>query len=346
MVAGFNADGELVGLAPLAVSQESFAGVSSTRILRLMGDGTWDSDNLDMPVRPGYERAFAELVLSYLHRERRAWDICELNTLPQDSPVAGAILEICNARRWRSFQHSSDSSAIFLPDTWEQYLQRLSTEDARNIARYSRRLRSRHAVRIFRCTQVSELSSCLQALFQLHQQRWQSVGEPGSFSSVERREFYYELSRALLGKGWLELWGLEVEGKLSAVQFAFRYRDRVFQLQEGFDRQRSSDRLGLVLRAYVLEQLIAEQVRIYDFLGGEDSYKARWGALPSRYRTLRFALPFTRGSVLLWFVENAEEHKSWLRRRLPPGAWNMLKKVNRVVRGRCEVSPVSLDTIA
>lgn len=323
---------KLVGLAPLSISRERH-GWFSFRVLRLMGDGTFDSDNLDLPVVPGWEKTFAEIVMKYLREHKNEWDICRLNTLPPSSLVGAYLAEQRESSSWTFVEYSSKSAAVALPDSWDLYLRMLSSEDRKNLARYTRRLEARHAVRIYRCSESDQLQGGLEALFRLHQGRWEAVGEPGTFSSPERRSFYAQLSQHLLARGWLELWVLELDGEIAAVQFAFHYRDRVFQLQEGYDRRRTSDRLGFVLRGHVLRQLIAEDVRAYDFMGGDDSYKQRWAAREGHYRQLHFAPAFSLGGIWLRFANNAGRVKEWLREALPESGWSFLHRLNMLVRG-------------
>lgn len=331
LLALFDSTNALAGLATFTVGDEQFWGGAPVRVLRLLGDGSYDSDNLDMPAVPGFEDTLARGVLEYLRRNSSQWDICEFNTLPPHSPVAACLAHAAKSKAWTLVESASASSSIHLPNSWEQYLASLSSEDSKNLQRYTRRLHNRYSVRIYRCAEGSSLPRCLDALFRLHQARWRSIGEPGTFSSLERRQFYRELSTCLLARDWLELWALELNGEVAAVQFAFRYRDTAFQLQEGYDHLRSSDRPGYVLRGEVLRTLISEGIRIYDFLGGEDPYKARWGAQPGSYRTLRLALPCSKGGILLRLADNAIAGKQWLRRNLPTSAWHLLRKLNATV---------------
>jgi CelD/BcsL family acetyltransferase involved in cellulose biosynthesis len=324
----FDSTNTLVGMATFSLGVEKFWGGTRVRVLRLLGDGSYDSDNLDMPAVAGFEDVLARGVIEDLTRRSSQWDLCEFNTLPPDSPVAACLSFTAKSQGWPLVEDLTCSSAIHLPDAWEKYLAALSSEDNKNIQRYTRRLRNRYTARFYRCTQNHELPRCLDALFRLHQGRWQHAGERGTFSSSARRQFYQELSLSLLARGWLELWVLELDGEIAAVQFAFRFRDTVFQLQEGYDHLRSSDRPGYVLRAEVLRTLISEGVRTYDFLGGEDSYKARWRAERCSYRTLRCAMPYTKGAILLRMAENALAGKQWLRRNVPKSAWLLLRKLN------------------
>jgi hypothetical protein len=75
----------------------------------------------------------------------------------------------------------------------------------------------------------------------------------------------------------------------------------------------------------VLKSLISEGVRKYDFLGGTDESKVRWGAVVNNYINLEFAPPFTRGSIHLNLKNWSLGAKIWLRRQLPMPIWQRLK---------------------
>jgi CelD/BcsL family acetyltransferase involved in cellulose biosynthesis len=323
---------ELVGLAPLSIEPHAFVPGLPLRLLRLMGDGSHDSDNLDLPVRCGWEEMMVDGLLSYLRRHK-SWDVAEFNTVPPNSPVLGELIQKLRGSGWTISRRERAASAISLPNSFNTYFQQLSSEDRKNLGRYTRRLERRYQTRIYRCIEQADLPRCLEALFRLHQGRWQAAGEPGTFASEERRHFYYDLSPALLARGWLQFWVLELDDTIAAVQYGFRYKDTVFHLQEGFDNTRSSDRLGFILRGRVIEQLIADGVQKYDFLGGEPGYKARWLAQAGYYTHVHFARPHSVGSVYLRGVVGAKAGKNWLREHLPNSAWGLLHKLSLRVRG-------------
>src|SRR5262249_22654964 len=136
--------------------------------LRFMGDGSGDSDGLDFPVRHGFEKKFLFLVLEYLKQERRDWDMCQFNTMPADSPVAKLLIENSAQEGLSIFQYRRVSSVVPLPNTWDKYLQGLSSEDSKNLERYTRRLNKKYTTRVYRCIRSEELPGCLEALFRLH----------------------------------------------------------------------------------------------------------------------------------------------------------------------------------
>jgi CelD/BcsL family acetyltransferase involved in cellulose biosynthesis len=324
----FDTTQRLVALAPLTLSTVDALGGLKLRVLRLMGDGSGDSDNLDLPVRSGYEEAFVRGFLDWLDAHAQLWDICELNTLPANSPAGNRLQDYLKRWNWDTFHSQRPRSVVPLPHSWESYLGQLSTEDRHNLVRYQRRLERRYRVRIYKCTKETQLSAGLEALFRLHQERWKVRGEPGTFCSEARRRFYGEMSRLLLARERLEFWFLDLDGETVAAQFALRYGDAVFQLQEGFDPKHRSDKIGYLLRGHVLKQLVGEGVRCYDFLGGQSPHKARWGSQVGNYMNVCLARRNSLGALYARGEHHLSEGKELLRAHLPRRAWRMLHWAN------------------
>ena len=323
-----DAGSKVVGLALLY--EDTLQGPLGWRLrrLRLVGDGSEDSDNLDLIFRSGYEEACAQSLLDWL-AQQSSWDLCELNTLPANSFAADRLLRHLKARGWMHASRQRPCSVVVLPDSWEAYLIQISKKERTKINYYMGRLERRYQVCFHKCTENAELATCLESLFELHQKRWRLRGEQGSFSSPSHREFYYEMARSFLARQWLEFWLLKLDGEIVAAQFGFRYGDTVFSLQEGFDPLYSSDRVGYLLRSYVLKQLIAEGVRRYDFLGGKDDSKERWGAQIRFCVDVDFGKPFSRGSLYIRLKHDANATKEWLRAHLPSSASSLLRRTYR-----------------
>jgi CelD/BcsL family acetyltransferase involved in cellulose biosynthesis len=334
VVAFYDQASHLVALAPLALTRIQVAPAVSLRRLRLMGDGSQDSDNLDLPVRAGFEERFSESLLHYLQNQGTQWDFCELNTLPPQSSAANALNQLLDRKKWIVDQKDRPASAITLPATWEEYLKQLSSKERGKIGLRTRRLEKKYAIRVRKCAEEGEIDSLLQALYQLHSKHWQLRGLPGTLHSPARRQFYGEMASLLLKRNRLDLWVLELKEKIVAAQFGLRHGTTVFSLQEGFDPDYSAESVGYILRSQVLKHLIADGIRRYDFLGGADESKLRWGAEPGYYLDLRFARPSSAGAAYLRTLQYAAKSKAWLRRNLPEAALQILHKTNVAIRGK------------
>ena len=329
----------LVGLAPLCVEKRKVAPLVHLKVVGFWGDGSGDSDNLDFPVRAGYEDEVAGTLLDYLEKESRRWDYCELNTLPEDSAVGNCLSRQLRHRSWVSYRHQQGGSAVELPETWEAYLLQLSAKERGKVGYRRKVLEKKYQTRFYKCDNQAELGVCLETMFGLHQKRWSSAGEPGSFTSAPRCRFYSEMAALLLARGRLEFWFLDLDGKPVAAQFGFCFDRIFFSLQEGYDPLYSRDSVGYVLRAHVIRELIAAGVRRYDFLAGESASKARWDAGVTQYVSLHFARPASKGSLYLQTVNAAAGGKQWLRRHLPGNAWQVLHWLNCAIRGIKKQAP-------
>lgn len=309
--------GAIVGIVPLYTDETRFLGFSLTT-LRMVGAGSGDSDGLDFITAPGYARDCAQAFIAWLSDQEK-WHVCALETLPQHSPVVECL---CHGTQESGMNIDSTLTPNFiidLPPTWPQYVSSLESSFRPLLTRYPRRLQSRFTVKFWRCEDVNDLKARLQTLFDLHQMRWTDRGEPGAFAGNERRYFYSRMATTFLQRGWLEFWQLELNGETVGAQFCFRYNDTVSLLQEGFHPRYASEKIGYALKAHLMEEMIRTGARRYDFLGGSDPYKSKFGAHRENYLNLFISGPSKLGRLYLHVQKQQRGIKAWLKRKLRPG---------------------------
>lgn len=322
----------LIGLAPLSISVRHSFG-KTWKILRLMGDGSGDSDNLDFPVIPGYEDEMARSLIAHLETESDFWDFGEFNTLPADSPIGMRLLGRFAALQYVWTSGQTPCAFVLLPNDWEDYLKQLPSRIRTQYRSLARKFQGQEHLRLYRCSEESQLDACLEALFDLHGKRWRERGESGSFAVERRRQFYRDLSTGLLDRDWLEFWLLDLDGKAIAADYGFRYRNTVYNLQAGFDPSHADERPGFWLKSNMLKALMGSAVRRYDFLGGYSDAKARWNATLSNYIYIHFARAWTIAGFGLRFRKRSVGAKNWLRPRLPGAAWKFLHRARIALKG-------------
>ena len=188
-----DANRAVVGLSPMYRERVESPLVARVNLLRLVGDGSGDSDDMDFIVRPGYEGAVVRAFLKWFRN--RKWDLCHLNALSPRSVVASLLLRDLRNNSWDLATHEHPCVTVPLPGTWELYLKQLSSKERGKIGNRTRRLETRHQLRFYKCQAAEELPQCLDTLFLLHQKRWEKLDESGSFSLPRRRQFYDEMAR-------------------------------------------------------------------------------------------------------------------------------------------------------
>jgi CelD/BcsL family acetyltransferase involved in cellulose biosynthesis len=304
--------GRLAALAPLMLQR----GRLGLRRVRFLADGTGDSDNLDVIALLGAEAEIVEHALAYLDAHRKYWDILELNTIPAESPTVAAVQAAAGRRGWRLYHTAVPHLSISLPKTWEEFLPRLSRKMREAVPARRRMLEKRYRPAVKCCTRAEELPQFLAELFRLHGLRWQVRRQTGAFTR-SRQEFYRRMASRFLANGWLDLRVLELDGVPAAAQFGFRYGGVYSYLQSGFDPAYARCSPGWVLGEIILRDMIDAGMRDYDFLGGEDPYKVRWGAERRSYLYFTMVRPGSRG-ILMQASQRAAERVIAVVRSLTP----------------------------
>jgi CelD/BcsL family acetyltransferase involved in cellulose biosynthesis len=278
--------GETVGV--LALRREPVRGTLALRRALFLADGSFDSDYLASPVRPGFERAAVQALLTHA-RDVPGLEAVVLSGIPDDSPFLAALRTELEARGLPRREHAVPCLVATLQEDLEATIATLKSR-MRSKVRAAVRAAQAAGLSLRWCERTGELDAHLEDLFRLHELRWQSIGETGGFADHRRREFYRALAQDALPRGTLRLARLEKDGRAQAVQLGLLADGRYYQIQEGYDPAHESERVGVALRALAVERLIAEGVRTYDYLAGDSRHKRDWGAVVRPTTTVAFPL--------------------------------------------------------
>jgi CelD/BcsL family acetyltransferase involved in cellulose biosynthesis len=330
-VAGPN--GATLGLAPLYLGRPPGTTRLPVRRLGLIGDHSVGSEYLGLVARAGHERAVGQAVADHLAAARARWDVAELSGLVEGDPAASALEVPLRTVAGRAREQRQACSAVALPDSFEAYLGGLGSKFRQSYRQRASKLHRTSTVRYLMTASEADLRPHLEALFRMHQAHWTAVGLPGSFGDRRMRRFYLEVAGRLLRAGRLRFWQLEVDGVIRASQFGFAYDGVLHSLQEGYDttfRAPGVGGLGVVLRAHAIRSAIEEGLVAYDFLGGTEEFKRRWGTSTSHVRQVRLAAPGARGALAWLATVGAQDARAGLRGRAP----ERLVRVVRAARAR------------
>jgi peptidoglycan/xylan/chitin deacetylase (PgdA/CDA1 family)/CelD/BcsL family acetyltransferase involved in cellulose biosynthesis len=270
-------NGKLLGVAPFY--RDSLRGWGkSWNYLRLIGDGSNDSDYLDCFAVRGLERettrAFGGLLVGCQDR----WDWLELHGPRMDSPTLDGILGWARERGWEVAQETIPCATLVLPRDWEALLRQVKPRFRTKVRSCLSFFEQQLGPRPEECGSTDELDQWLGQLFDLHTRRWKTKAQPGVFREPAKRDFYRRISRSALEQGWLAFHRLKWGERPLALQYGFRYGNRFYLLQEGYDPGFENLRPGLALRACLLRHWIEAGCEEYDFLAGAAAYKLEWGA--------------------------------------------------------------------
>jgi CelD/BcsL family acetyltransferase involved in cellulose biosynthesis len=115
----------------------------------------------------------------------------------------------------------------------------------------------------------------MERLFELHEKRWRVVTHKGNLTKSNVRKFHKKIAGIFLNFDMLRLYFLRVQGSDVAVLYTFKYNNKLFYYQGGWDPEWSKDRVGSILTNLVIEDAINKEYSEYDFLRGTELYKTQ-----------------------------------------------------------------------
>lgn len=256
---------DLIALVPLMHVRRSWVSV-----LEWLGAGR--SDHAPLLVRPGFEGDTWRAVLGYLQRTERRTDLLSLRTLRRNQLAWSAELPA----RGLAYVEEDVSPRVDIDSDWDSYLSRKSKKHRGNIRRL---LRDQERLPALHVACVTSAPAALQAeIREVEAHSWKARG--GSLRMEGKgAEFYTRFLSRFAERGWLEVWTCRFGATLLAYLITFHYRQRIFYYNGAyrFDYERYVELApGTVLIANALKSAHDRGLRSFDFLRGDEPYKALW----------------------------------------------------------------------
>lgn len=326
----WRAAGRLAGVAPLYLAPESMAFGASAQVLRMVGDGSGDSDYLAFLVRGEYAAPAMAQLGQWLAAEP-GWDALAMSELKPGQGLLERFGQIARQHRFALRIAPGRCSAVELPATFAQFLEARQPRFRTRIRALLKKLDADPALRFEPATVPDDLRARLRSLYALHQARWAAEGVAGVFRDARRRLFYGHFVPRFARRGWLRVYSLRHGQTYVAHQLCFGGEGITYLLQEGFDVSNPAASYGQMLRAAVMRHLIANGERSYDFLGGYSRHKHDWGARESETANAVIARRRWRGRLYANAPAWRQQLADAANRFLPQTAMRVLRRTRDLV---------------
>jgi CelD/BcsL family acetyltransferase involved in cellulose biosynthesis len=313
----FDNDDTLVGIAPWYLDCSAIRG----RVLRPLGSGEVCSDYLGILCYPGRNEAVVESLAEFLMKDAfdddpdaLRWDLLDLGGIDaEDHEVPALIGQLSDSGCLVHRRSGMSCWRLPLPADWESYVASLSRNLRRDVRRLERDLLDSGRAAVHRAQRIDELPQAMDIFVDLHQRRRKSLGENGCFASPRFLAFYRSVVPDLLRQGQLQFYWLELDGRPVAAEYQLAGNGILYQYQAGMDPAASEHQPGKLINVAILRQAIAGGYRAFDFLRGDEPYKARFGASPRPTIDFRIAPPRTVAQLRhnLWVA--GRNVRDWVR---------------------------------
>ncbi len=318
LLVGYDHEGTVVGIAPFWKQRRLLEGTT----LSLLGNGEACSDYMRLLTTPECEPEFLTLLADWLVEKassvQEGWDVMDIDAVSSLDPSWKFFFHALNRRGCKQqWFPAANCWRLNLPSSWDEYLASMSK---------NRRKQLRHIDRDWYATgravqkvidDPSELQQGLDHLCRLHQLRRQSLGEPGCFTSPAFSQFLSQVALRLHSHGSLRLYLLEIDGQVAAAEFALKMDRVTYLYQGGFDPALAKFSPGQISTLGMIRHAIEQGCKAFDFLRGDEDYKARWRAEPVPNHRVRIAATSIAARFRDRFFTTGFQFKSWLKGYLP-----------------------------
>lgn len=260
-------------------------------VLQLLGDGETCSDHLGLLAATATRREAAAAIADYL-LERDDWDLVDFAAVDVDDAATGDLMTALGERECTLESLDADRCwSIDLPGNWDEFLAIQSKSHRKQIRQLERRVLGSDRARWTLVESADQFDATWEVLIDLHQRRRQSLGQPGCFASPRWAAFHREVARTLLDEGRLRLSHLDLDGRPLAAEYHLAGGHATYAYQGGVDPDRLDDEPGQLSTICSIRQAIAENHHRFDFLRGDEPYKAHWRAEPHSALRLQASPP-------------------------------------------------------
>jgi Acetyltransferase (GNAT) domain len=252
---------------------------------------------------PGHEEAVIDDLASLLGE--MSWDRLLLSGYEDGSILARLVARLPTALVERD---SRPSAYVDLAALSGGSFEASLSSNTRGQVRRSRRLYEERsgAITIDLAESLVQAQGFLDELARLHNSRWQSKGEEGSFSSPSVMDFHRRLIDRLWPVAGVDLIRVRAGETHLGYLHNFKAQGKVYFFQSGFAYDADAKlKPGMLTHTLAIEHYARNGLREYDFLAGDAQYKR---SLAKQHRTINWTVAY-RNRMWVRFI-------LWVRARM------------------------------
>jgi len=293
--------------------------------LAFVGSGPACSDDLSILCAPEDSQAAGSAIAQWLvdraNDAQDGWSVLDLDGIKQGDAAMSAFTQAFVAAQCEVHGHSRMHTwQLALASDWDTFIASVSSHAKRRFRGTLQKSETTEGISFATSQTTEELRANLNSMMDHHQQRWVSAGFPGTYHAPEFREFVHDSAQRFLAVGRLHLLNLRLQGQsIGAIFSLVGDNGALYGYSSGYDINHADLEPGRLLCIQELKRAHDERRPFIDYMRGDETYKQRMTAEPTRLVHLKIFAPTSVGRVL----------------RL---AWNLHFGVRQMARRMCHGS--------
>ncbi len=298
-----------VGLFPLCIERQRFWG----RVLVNMASGRACSDHVRPIIAAGFERPVLALMAGWIQQQSvdKSFDLIDWDGLDVDDPLVeqliGALTVAGMSRRDLPIEASW---VVKLPRDWNSFEKSINKSFRRKVQKALRN-EQLSGVEVLTLKTETEFRENWSTLVRLHEARRESMDQIGCFQDAGFSEFLLQAISSMAERGGATVLLARKNGvPFGMIMLLFGGR-QAYMFQSGFDPAQRQLEPGHLMATCATRHSIEQGISHFDFLRGDEPYKARWTAVRQPMFRVRIVprrlIPCCR--IYLWEIARAIKNR-------------------------------------
>ncbi len=245
--------------------------------------GSEVSDFLDL-IAPEHEAE--QVVSSFVDWLAAAgWPALELCCAEENSVMVRYLAPaLQRAGRQVRLEKKDVSPFLMLPASWDDYLRQLSKKDRHELRRKKRHLDANGKANAYVISGSAIEPDHIADFLALHRA---STVDKAAFMNDQMEAYFRRLFVAFAGESCLRLYFMEIDGQRVAALLAFDSGNEILLYNSGYLPAFGRLSVGVLLKAFAIDEAIHAGRRKFDFLRGNERYKYDLGAVDAQILSLK-----------------------------------------------------------
>ena len=290
VLVGIGSDGRWKAMAPFFMEKKSLG----SNQLQLISSGKACADYSGLLAKAESGEWFAQQVARWLNNEHPHlicsdhFDLVDLEGLYSSCDLTQLFCAELVAKGFSGHSTSLENcwEAKLCP-TWQEFNGQLSKSFRRKTKKAVQRL-DNPTTKVVVIQSNDGFEKCWSDFVKLHQSRREMLGQPGCFAEVEFENFLKKAVWRLLERNAAALLLVYVDNLPFAAGLLMTNETHAYMYQSGVDANRIKMEPGHVLNTAMIQFAIDSGKTHFDFLRGDEPYKARWNAIARPLVRMRF----------------------------------------------------------
>jgi CelD/BcsL family acetyltransferase involved in cellulose biosynthesis len=296
-----DAQGELVGVAPMLMSARPAQGPLRLKVLQFFGVDPYVTEIRGVVCKAGLEGEIYAALQADLAKREQQWDWVQWAGVPQGGPGYRAL----SASPHLSWTREVPDFTLTMKPTWEEFKTGLSRNIKESLRKCYNSLKRDGIVHSLRVVEsAEELPGAVERFFELHGARatlTDTVSHGNVFSTEHSKAFLRAYINAKVGAGGAKVFQLILKDQVVATRIGFVMGDTLYLYFSGYDPAWGQYSVMTTTVAEAIKYAIEKGLKTVNLSAGNDVSKTRWGPTEHTFREAVEVAPRLKSRV----VQNA-----------------------------------------